>query len=205
MLRFTADGAAPIPGPRRTCTPESPPCSGNPTVCARRNAPSGLFACSPRLFSLFAAACDRREALTVRDSSCHRRRRADDEVHGLTLFVGGLFTRASDRSRDVLPCSRARASCAHIPDAAHPGIVTTLQVLSAASDSSGGWFLGGASGSAGRAPCRPLLHVRGTDRSRTGRRRRTGVVTAKLFTAGRLFVAGAFTTIGGQPRRTGDD
>ena len=150
-------------------------------------------------FVCLAAFATGASALTVRDSSF-----VTDgavltmESTGSTLFVGGLFTRIGPFT-----------GCAAVLEGAHPVPTFPMlripnrynsQVLSAASDSSGGWFLGGSFVEAQGEPHVGLLHVRADGSVANWAPAPNGVVTAMLFTAGRLFVAGAFTTIGGQPR-----
>ncbi len=158
---------------------------------------SRLFtACSLVFLTAFAPDAS---ALTLRDSSFV----TDGAVltmksTGSTLFVGGSFGRIGPFT-----------GCAAVLDGAHPvptfpmlGIPNRYnsQVVCAASDSSGGWFLGGSFVQAQGGSHVGLLHVRADGSVANWAPAPNGVVTALLFTAGRLYVGGTFTTIGGQPR-----
>lgn len=138
-------------------------------------------------------------ALTVRDSSFV----TDGSVvtmasTGSTLFLGGSFTRVGPFTGSAVVLDAANP-VPMFPMLSIPNLFHS-QVLSAASDSAGGWFLGGSFVQAQGQPHVRLLHVRADGSIADWAPAPNGNVTALLFTAGRLYVAGAFTNIGGEDR-----
>ncbi|MBI5169573.1 MAG: hypothetical protein HZA61_08805 [Candidatus Eisenbacteria bacterium] len=150
-------------------------------------------------FACLAAIPTSASALTLRDSSFV----TDGAVltmksTGSTLFVGGSFTRIGPftGSAVVLPTADPKPGFPRL----NIPYYWNSQVLCAASDSTGGWFLGGSFVLAQGQPHVRMLHVRADGTLADWAPAPNGNVNAMTFAGGRLYVTGAFTQIGGESR-----
>ncbi len=158
-----------------------------------------LAACFGAALFAFSASTLHAQAPTPRDSTFV----TDGAVHtmastGSTIFVGGTFTHIGPFTGDAAILSTANPVPTH-PMLRIPNRGNT-QVTCAASDSTGGWFLGGTFVEAQGQPHAGLLHVRADGTIANWAPAPNGAVTALAFVSGKLYVAGLFTSIAGKSR-----
>jgi outer membrane protein assembly factor BamB len=117
---------------------------------------------------------------------------------GGTVYIGGYFSRVGPR---VGPWAAVDASSGQI----QPGLAQVsggeAQVLTTASDGSGGWYIGGSFTHVGGVARAGLAHVRADGTlDPTWDPAPNGLVWALARSGSTLFVGGRFTSIGGQAR-----
>lgn len=113
--------------------------------------------------------------------------------HGNTVYLGGGFTTVGPVTGGGVPVSAATAAALPFPKV--NGSINTVLA-----DGDGGWYIGGSFDHVGGAARANLAHVRSDGVIAAWAPDPDGFVFALAASEERIYVAGDFTTIDGQPR-----
>lgn len=114
-------------------------------------------------------------------------------LSGDSLFVGGTFTHMGAATGSAVPFDSTTGQPVWLPKVAG-------SVQAVASDSQGGWYLGGSFTNVGGASRQNLAHVLADHSVAAWNPATNGLVFTLLVSGGTLYVAGGFTTAGGTTR-----
>jgi hypothetical protein len=115
-------------------------------------------------------------------------------LSGTTLYIGGNFGSVGPASGSGVPIDAATGA----PVAGFPKVAGTVNAV--VPDGTGGYFIGGFFSGVGGLARSNLAHVLADNTVSPWNPGANNSVSALALTGGRLYAAGFFTTIAGQPR-----